>query len=199
MKISEYALDVQTSNVQTQALGILRPTGVSCLFVWSHSSSYGSGNTCTSLGIHLMSTACNAGFSIGALRRGGARSSVGVDTSSLSLRLASAAAEKNNVAEQLLLHQADALQWLQCRVNQSTINRRFKNTLGTAFPGDCTEENDRSQDGRPRNSFTSSVLRSRNLPHSCVMTGRSPVCSDTNCVICVLLLRRHVREKLYVV
>ncbi|KAL8270463.1 hypothetical protein Esti_005610 [Eimeria stiedai] len=56
-------------------------------------------------------------FSITALR-GGARSSVCVDTSSLSLKLAAAAVEANSVKDKVLLYQDDALRWLRSRANQ---------------------------------------------------------------------------------
>ncbi|KAL8432746.1 hypothetical protein ACSSS7_004370 [Eimeria intestinalis] len=62
-------------------------------------------------------------FSISALR-GGARSSVCVDTASLSLKLAAAAAEANSVKDKVLLYQDDALRWLQSRANQQAAPPR---------------------------------------------------------------------------
>ncbi|KAL8445882.1 hypothetical protein Emag_004961 [Eimeria magna] len=67
-------------------------------------------------------------FSVSALREG-ARSAVCVDTSSLSLKLAAAAAEANTVKDKVLLYQDDALRWLRRQANQQA-----------AAPGSRTED-----------------------------------------------------------
>ncbi|KAL8424280.1 hypothetical protein Efla_002898 [Eimeria flavescens] len=70
-------------------------------------------------GARVLDLHCHsAAFSVGALRRGRARSAVCVDTSSLSLELAAAAAKANEVEERMLLHQGDALQWLRRKLDQ---------------------------------------------------------------------------------
>ncbi|KAL8450693.1 hypothetical protein Emed_002331 [Eimeria media] len=71
-------------------------------------------------------------FSISALREG-ARSSVCVDTSSLSLKLAAAAAEANSVKDKVHLYQDDALRWLRSQANQQAATNPGSHTETPQF------------------------------------------------------------------
>ncbi|CDI78692.1 hypothetical protein EPH_0048770 [Eimeria praecox] len=85
-----------------------------------------------SVGGRMLDLHCHsAAFSITALRSGAASSAVCVDTSSRSLQLAEAAAAANGVQQQLLLQEADALDWMLHRARSVALQTSCTSPQGS--------------------------------------------------------------------